>query len=91
MAEGKNEETAEAAALAKAAGTKKPPAPRREIPGNLLYITSPGTLRNIIKKVIERARPDKFNYDFLDNVVKISGGNAKSVHSHHEKDGFLEW
>ena len=80
-------EAADAADAPKKAATKKSPAARREIPGNLPYITSPGTLRNILKKVIELAKPDKFNYDFLENVVKLSGGKCQSLHSHHEENG----
>lgn len=69
--------------------TKKSPAVRREIPGNLPYLTSPGTLRTILNKVVELAKPDKFNYDFLENVVKLKGGAAKACIPILKKMGFL--
>jgi hypothetical protein len=53
-------------------------AARREIPGNLPYLTASGTLKRILDRVVELAKPDKFNYDFLENVVKITGGSARA-------------
>ncbi|WP_321327284.1 DUF5343 domain-containing protein [uncultured Parasphingorhabdus sp.] len=52
--------------------------PRRQIPGNLPYLASYGTLKGILDKIIELAKPDKFNYDFLENVVKRTGGAARA-------------
>lgn len=52
--------------------------PRRQIPGNLPYLTASGTLKTILNKIIELAKPDKFNYDFLNNVIKLSGGGARA-------------
>jgi hypothetical protein len=78
-----------AEAPAKPSSQKKPGAPRREIPGNLPYLTSPGTLRTILNKVIELAKPDKFNYDFLENVVKMTGGASKSCIPILKRMGFL--
>lgn len=68
---------------------KKVSAQRREIPGNLPYLTSHGTLRNILGKVIELAKPDKFNYDFLENVVKMTGGGARACIPILKKMGFV--
>lgn len=53
-------------------------AARRAIPGNLPYLTSSGTLKRMLDKIIELAKPDKFNYDFLENVAKMSGGAARA-------------
>ena len=69
--------------------SEKKTAARREIPGNLPYLTGPGTLKNVLSKIIELAKPDKFNYDFLENVVKIKGGNARSCIPILKKMGFL--
>lgn len=52
--------------------------PRRQIPGNLPYLTASGTLKTILNKIVELAKPEKFNYDFLNNVVKLSGGGARA-------------
>lgn len=68
---------------------KKAAVSRREIPGNLPYIMAPGTLKNVLAKAIELAKPDKFNYDFLENVVKIKGGGARSCVPILKKMGFV--
>jgi len=52
---------------------------RREIPGNLPYTTSPGTLKKILEKVITAERPTKVSYDFLDTTLGFSGGSAKQA------------
>lgn len=62
---------------------------RREIPGNLPYLNAHGTLKRILDKTIELAKPDKFNYDFLENVVKITGGAARACIPIMKKMGFL--
>lgn len=64
-------------------------ASRRQIPGNLPYLTSYGTLKKMLEKAIELAKPDKFNYDFLENVVKMRGGTAKSCIPILKKMNFL--
>lgn len=62
---------------------------RREIPGNLPYLTSAGTLRNVLDRIIEAQRPDKFNADYMDNVIKIKGGGGRMAISILKKMGFL--
>src|SRR3954451_18700188 len=66
-------------------------APRkvREIPGGFPYMTSPGTLRKVLDKIIEAQRPDKFNPDFLENVLKMKGGTARATITILKKMGFL--
>lgn len=76
-------------APAKLTAEKKSRTSRREIPGNLPYLTSPGTLRTILNKAIELAKPDKFNYDFLENVVKMTGGASKTCIPILKRMGFL--
>lgn len=51
----------------------------RKIPGNLPYLTASGTLKKALERLIEASRPDKFNYDFLENVLKLKGGSAKAT------------
>lgn len=74
---------------AKPITTKEAGAVRREIPGNLPYLTSHGTLKRILDKAIELAKPDKFSYDFLENVVKITGGAARACIPIMKKMKFL--
>ena len=62
---------------------------RREIPGALPYLTAHGTLRNMLNKIIDLAKPDKFNYDFLENVVKMTGGGARACIPILKKLGFI--
>lgn len=62
---------------------------RRQIPGNLPYLPSHGTLKRILDRSIELAKPDKFNYDFLENVVKITGGAARACIPIMKKMEFL--
>ena len=73
---------------APSAGKDTPPV-RREIPGNLPYLTSTGTLKKILDKTIDLAKPDKFNYDFLENIVKMPGGTARACISIMKKMNFL--
>ena len=67
---------------------KATPGPRK-IPGNLPYLTATGTLKKVLDKVIELAKPDKFNYDFLENVVKLTGGAARACIPIMKKMGML--
>lgn len=62
---------------------------RREIAGNLPYLTASGTLKRVLDRVIELAKPDKFNQDFLENVVKITGGAARACIPILKRMGFL--
>lgn len=63
--------------------------PRREIPGNLPYLTASGTLKKVLDKIIEAQRPDRFNQDFLENVLKLTGGGARATIPILKRMGFL--
>lgn len=52
---------------------------QRKIPGNLPYLTASGTLKKALDRLVEASRPDKFNYDFLENVLKLKGGSARAI------------
>jgi hypothetical protein len=58
---------------------KSPAAAQRKIPGNLPYMTAAGTLKRALERLIDASRPDKFNADFLENVLKLSGGGARAT------------
>jgi hypothetical protein len=72
---------------AKAAGGKVNS--QRKIPGNLPYLTGSGTLKRALERLIDASRPDKFNADFLENVLKLSGGAARATIPIMKKMGFL--
>lgn len=61
----------------------------RKIPGNLPYLTAFGTLKKALERLIDASRPDKFNADFLENVLKLSGGGARATIPIMKKMGFL--
>lgn len=61
----------------------------RKIPGNLPYLTASGTLKKALERIIEASRPEKFNYDFLENVLKLKGGSARAVPPLLKRMGFL--
>lgn len=69
-------------------GEKSTPS-RREIPGNLPYLTASGTLKKAMDKLIEAQRPERFSVDFLENVLKLSGGGARATIPIFKKMGFL--
>jgi hypothetical protein len=72
---------------AKDAGVK--PSPPRKIPGNLPYLVASGTLRRALEGLIDASRPDKFNADFLENVLKLTGGAARATIPIMKKMEFL--
>ncbi|MDZ4056984.1 MAG: DUF5343 domain-containing protein [Polynucleobacter sp.] len=85
-------ESAEVAAEAKvtdAVNAKATSTPQRKIPGNLPYVTASGTLKRALERSIEASRPDKFNADFLENVLKLSGGGARATIPILKRLGFL--
>jgi hypothetical protein len=61
----------------------------REIPGGFPYMTSHGTLRKVLDRIIEAQRPDKFNPDYVENVLKMKGGTARATITILKKMGFL--
>jgi hypothetical protein len=64
-------------------------APRRDIPGNLPYLTASGTLKRVLDRIIEAQRPDKLTVDFLENVLKLTGGLARATIPILKRMGFL--
>jgi hypothetical protein len=69
-------------------GTSTPTTPRK-IPGNLPYLTASGTLKKALDRLVEASRPDKFNHDFLENVLKLKGGSARATVPILKRTGFL--
>ena len=61
----------------------------REIPGNLPYTSSPGVFSSILQGIISAQRPEKFSGDFMNTVLKATGGSAIAVPPILKKMGFL--
>jgi hypothetical protein len=61
----------------------------RKIPGNLPYLPASGTLKKALDRLVEASRPDKFNSDFLENVLKLTGGSARATIPILKRLGFL--
>ncbi|WP_333590655.1 DUF5343 domain-containing protein [Brevundimonas sp.] len=56
--------------------TAKAPAQRREIPGNLVYTSTPGSLRSVLDAIIKAEIPEKVTQDFISTVLGLKGGSA---------------
>jgi hypothetical protein len=68
----------------------KPAAVQRKIAGNLPYLSGgSGTLKRALERLIAASRPDKFNADYLENILKLSGGTARATIPILKKTGFL--
>jgi Family of unknown function (DUF5343) len=61
----------------------------RKIPGNLPYLTASGTLKKALDRLSEASRPDRFSYDFLENILKLKGGSARATIPILKRTGFL--
>lgn len=61
----------------------------RKIPGNLPYLTAYGTLERALERIIDASRPDKFNADYMENVLKLTGGAARGTIPIMKRLGFL--
>lgn len=77
--EGSPEAATEKKVSAEDPSPKPTPTAQRKIPGNLPYLTATGTFKNVLEKLIEAARPPKFNIDYLENVLKMTGGAARAT------------
>jgi hypothetical protein len=70
-------------------GKLKKPTVRRDIQGNLPYLPSPGTLKTVLDRIIDAHRPDRFNADFLENVLNLKGGSGRASIGLLKKMSFL--
>ncbi|OQW73935.1 MAG: hypothetical protein BVN32_13320 [Proteobacteria bacterium ST_bin14] len=52
---------------------------RREIKGGIPYTTSPGVFKKALELIIPAERPDKFGANYMETILKLSGGSARSV------------
>ena len=54
-------------------------ADRREIKGGIPYTPAPGVLKRALELIIEAERPDKFGANYMETILKLSGGGARAV------------
>ncbi|WP_374577312.1 DUF5343 domain-containing protein [Phenylobacterium sp.] len=64
-------------------------AAKRKIPGNLPYLTSHGTMKTVLERIVDPQIPPKFNSDFLENVLGLKGGSARATIPIMKKMGFV--
>jgi hypothetical protein len=69
--------------------TEPASAPKRKIPGNLPYLTSSGTMKTVLERIVDPQIPAKFNPDFLENVLNLKGGSARATIPIMKKMGFV--
>lgn len=62
---------------------------KRKIPGNLPYLTSSGTMKSVLERIIDPQTPARFNPDFLENVLSLKGGAARATVPIMKKMGFV--
>lgn len=56
---------------------------------SLPYLSSPGTVDSLLKKIKEAAKPPRFTTDFVNTVLQLKGGTGASVPPFLKKTGFL--
>lgn len=69
----------ESAASDAADAGDKAKGPKREIKGGLPYTPAPGVFKKTLDSMIIAERPDRFSGDFMETVLKQSGGAARAV------------
>lgn len=90
-AENSGVETASAdeAASSNTGDDKQKPGDRREIKGGIPYTPSPGVLKKALEQIIQAERPDKFSYNYMETILKLTGGSAKAVPPFLKKMQFI--
>lgn len=71
------------------AAEEKKANPKREIQGGLPYSTSPGVFKRALEAMISAERPEKFTGNFLETVLRLTGGSARPVPPMLKKMHFL--
>ncbi|MBT2245363.1 DUF5343 domain-containing protein [Sphingobium sp. BHU LFT2] len=67
----------------------KDKAERREIKGGIPYSTSPGVFKKALELIIPAERPDKFGANYMETILKLTGGSARTVPPMLKKMQFL--
>lgn len=56
----------------------------------LPYMTSPGTVKTVLDKIIEAKMPERFTQDFLETKLSAKGGSARPIIPLLKRIGFLQ-
>jgi len=62
---------------------------RREIKGGIPYTTAPGVLKKALEQIIPAERPDKFSSNYMETILKLTGGAARAVPPFLKKMQFI--
>ncbi|WP_127846925.1 MULTISPECIES: DUF5343 domain-containing protein [unclassified Caulobacter] len=62
---------------------------RREIKGGIPYSTSPGVLKKALELIIPAERPDNFGANYMETILKLTGGSARAVPPFLKKMQFI--
>jgi hypothetical protein len=63
--------------------------PKKEVPGNFSYTTTPGRLKDTLQAIISAERPSVVNRDFIETVLGIKGGIVTGFPPILKRIGFL--
>jgi hypothetical protein len=72
-----------------AAESAKEKTDRREIKGGIPYSTSPGVLKRALELIVPAERPDKFGTNYMETILKLTGGAARAVPPFLKKMKFI--
>jgi len=89
MADAANEPTTATDAAPSAATPGSDKTERREIKGGIPYSTSPGVFKKALELIIPAERPDKFGANYMETILKLTGGSARTVPPLLKKMQFL--
>lgn len=62
---------------------------RRDIKGGLPYTISSGNLKKALESIIIAERPDKFGPNYMETILKLTGGSARAVPPFLKKMQFI--
>ncbi|MVA97038.1 hypothetical protein GN330_07225 [Nitratireductor sp. CAU 1489] len=80
-------EVANATTISAEEMSKSPP--RRDIKGGIPYTASPGVLKKALELMVQAERPDKFSANYMETVLKLTGGAARAVPPFLKKMQFI--
>lgn len=83
------ESTAAKQGKAENSSTEKERTERREIKGGLPYTNSPGVLKKALELIVTAERPDKFSVNYMETILKITGGSARAIPPFLKKMQFI--
>lgn len=79
----------EAKASGAAASSPKEKKVRRDVPGSFSYTATPGKFKEALQNIVKADRPDKVSKDFVNTILKITGGSGAPVIPILKRIGFV--